>query len=196
MVSQGIGLIFVAFPTVFNSMGWYAYLFGPAFFLCIFFAGITTTISFLEPLSLGLTSKFNISRSKVVTILCIIGCLSSLIFATGAGSYILTMFDLFLNQFAIVFGIIAQCIIFAWFYDLDEILKVINVNSFISMGRTWKFLIKFIIPIIFFMIWINGIYTLLSKGNFDSLLVYGILSLVLIVVPLILSKLESKSTNN
>lgn len=194
VVTHGIGLIFVAFPTVFNNMGWYAYLIGPVFFLCIFLAGMTTAISCLEPLSLAITKKFNISRSKIVTILCTIGFLTSLLFATGTGSYLLNMFDLFLNEFAIVMGIIVQCIIFAWFYNLDTMLKAINNNSSIRMGKTWKLLIKYIVPAIFFIIWLEGIYTLISTGDSDSILVYAILSFVLTVVPLILTKLQTKSS--
>ena len=192
VVSEGVGLIFVAFPTVFNSMGWYAYIIGPIFFLCVFFAGITTTISFLEPLSLAITNKFNVPRSKIVTILCIIGCLTSLLFATSAGSYLLNMFDSFLNQFAIIIGIIAQCIIFGWFYDLDKMLEVINNNSIFSLGKAWKILIKYVIPVIFFVIWGNGVYSLITTGSLDSVIIYGILSVVLIVVPLILTKLSPK----
>lgn len=193
VVTQGSGLIFIAFPTVFNNMGFMGYIIEPIFFLCVFFAGITTTISYLEPLSLSISQKFNITRSKASTILCIIGFLFSLIFATGSGNYILTIFDSFINQFAILFGIICQCIIFGWYYKIDDLLKLINTTSKINLGKYWTILIKYLIPIILFVIWITGIYSLILENNFPTLLIEAIITLILIIVPLILTLWPEKN---
>lgn len=191
VVTQGTGLIFVALPTVFNIMGDFAYILGPLFFLCVFFAGITTTISFLEPLSLAITRKFEISRKKSTTILCLIGFFASLLFATGSGNYLLGIFDSFLNQFGILFGIICQCLIFGWIYKLDAIKDAINEYSTINVGKTWEFLIKFVIPIILVVVWLSGLYTLFSSGDIVSIVVQLIIAAVLVIIPVILTKLPS-----
>jgi len=189
VVTQGSGLIFVAYPTVLNIMGNYAYILGPLFFLCIFFAGITTTISFLEPLSLGITRKFKIRRSRASTLLCIIGFGISLLFATGSGSYLLTIFDGFLNQFGILFGIIWQCLIFGWYYKIDDLLEVINNNSKLSLNWVWKSLIRYVIPVILFIVWITGLYGLFISGDMVSIYIQICIALVLIIVPTILTLL-------
>ena len=41
LVNEGTGLIFVAFPSIFNEMGAMSYIIAPLFFLCVLFAGIT-----------------------------------------------------------------------------------------------------------------------------------------------------------
>ncbi len=193
VVTQGSGLIFIAIPEILNIMGPYGYIIGPLFFLCVFFAGMTTTISYLEPLVLSISKKFKVSRNKASSLLCLIGFIISLIFATGSGSYILTLFDGFINQFGILFGIICQCLIFGWYYNIDNILEVINSNSKRSVGRVWKFVIKFLIPVILFIVWITGLIDLFSSGQFSSLIIQLIIAIVLIVVPLVLTLVPEKT---
>ena len=53
----------------------------------------------------------------------IIGFLISTIFATGAGSTILGVFDAYLNNFALLFAILLECIIFGWIYKFDDLRK-------------------------------------------------------------------------
>ena len=105
LVTEGSGLAFVVFPQVFNVMGDVAYIVGPLFFLCILFAGITSVIALLEGVCYSISEKFLIEREKTATIVCIVGFLISIIFATGAGSTILGVFDTYLNNFALLFVI-------------------------------------------------------------------------------------------
>ena len=102
LVTEGTGLAFVVFPQVFNIMGPWASLIGPLFFLCILFAGLTSAMALLEGVCYSVSEKFLIERKKTATIVCIIGFLISTIFATGAGSLILGVFDAFLNNFRII----------------------------------------------------------------------------------------------
>lgn len=193
LVTEGSGLIFVAFPQIFNVMGDIAYIIGPLFFLCVLFAGITTTISLLEPLTYAISNKFNINRKRTVTILCLIGFVISIIFSTGLGNYLLTLADSFLNQFAVLFGIILECLIVGWLYSIDKLLNIINQNTRFKMGNIWIYFIKFIIPIIFLSIWIVGLYDLFETGNILSISVQLILALGLILGTIILSNIPEKN---
>ncbi|MDL2246457.1 sodium-dependent transporter, partial [Methanobrevibacter sp. OttesenSCG-928-K11] len=123
LITEGTGLAFIAFPQVFNVMGDVAYILGPMFFLCILFAGITSLIALIEAIRYSISEKFNLSRKKATTIVCSIGFLISIIFTTGMGSYILGVFDGFLNNFALLLGVLFECIIFAWFYSVDDLIK-------------------------------------------------------------------------
>jgi len=192
LVTEGTGLIFVAFPQIFNSMGNIAYIIGPLFFLCVLFAGITTTISLLEPLSNAISYKFNIQRKKVVTILCIIGFIISIVFSTGLGDYLLTLADSFLNQFAVLFGIILECLIVGWLYSIDKLLNIINKNTKFKLGNVWIYFIKYVIPIVFLCIWIAGLYDLFGAGDILSISIQLILALGLLICTIILSILPEK----
>lgn len=195
LVTEGSGLAFIVFPQVFNIMGPSSQIIGPLFFLCILFAGITSIIALLEGVCYSISEKFDFSRKKTATIVCIVGVLISSIFATGAGSMILGVFDAFLNNFALLFAVLLECIIFGWIYDFDKLIDTLNEYSRIKVGKTWKTVIKFILPICIIGLWIEGVYTTLKDGNPVSLTIMAILTIVLIVVPIIFTKLPAKSKN-
>ena len=191
LVTEGTGLAFVVFPQVFNTMGTAAYIIGPLFFLCILFAGITSVIALLEGVCYSISEKFLIERKKTATVVCIIGFLISSIFATGAGSTILGVFDAYLNNFALLFAVLLECIIFGWIYKFDDLIDTLNKNSNIKVGKTWKAVIKYILPICIFGLWIQGIYSTASTADGLSTTIMIILTIILIVVPFIFAKLPA-----
>ena len=195
LVTEGTGLAFVVFPQVFNIMGPAAYIIGPLFFLCILFAGITSIIALMEGVCYSISDKFGFSRQRTATIVCIVGVCISSIFATGAGSMILGVFDAFLNNFALLFAILLECIIFGWVYDFDELINTLNQNSTIKMGKTWKTVIKFILPICIFGLWAQGVLSTISTGDNVSIIIMTILTAVIIILPIIFTKLRPKDEN-
>ena len=195
LVTEGTGLAFVVFPQVFNTMGPAAYVVGPLFFICILFAGITSVIALLEGVCYSISEKFLIERKKTATVVCIIGFLISCIFATGAGSIVLGVFDAYLNNFALLFAILLECIIFGWIYKFDDLIDTLNRNSSITVGKTWKAVIKIILPICILGLWIQGIYSTISNADQVSIIIMGILTVILIVVPFIFAKLPAINKN-
>lgn len=192
LVTEGTGLAFVVFPQAFNVMEAGSIL-GPLFFLCILFAGITSAIALLEGICYSISEKFDFSREKSATIVCIVGGLISIIFTTTSGSYILEVFDSFLNNFALLFAVLLECIIFGWVYDFDELINTLNKDSRIHVGKLWKIVIKFILPICIFCLWIQGIFSTLSEEKLVNIVIRAILIIVIIVLPIILSKLPAKN---
>jgi len=195
LVTEGTGLAFVVFPQVFNTMGPAAYVVGPLFFICILFAGITSVIALLEGVCYSISEKFLIERKKTATVVCIIGFLISCIFATGAGSIVLGVFDAYLNNFALLFAILLECIIFGWIYKFDDLIDTLNRNSSITVGKTWKAVIKFILPICILGLWIQGVYSTISNADQVSIIIMAILTVILIVVPFIFAKLPAINKN-
>ena len=195
LVTEGSGLAFVVFPQVFNVMGDVAYIVGPLFFLCILFAGITSVIALLEGVCYSISEKFLIERKKTATVVCIVGFLISIIFATGAGSMILGVFDAYLNNFALLFAILLECIIFGWIYKFDYLIETLNNNSSIKVGGTWKTVIKYILPVCIFGLWAQGVYSTMSSADSISATIMIILTIVLIVVPFIFAKLPAINKN-
>ncbi len=192
LVTEGTGLAFVVFPQVLNVMGPSAQIIGPLFFLCILFAGITSIIALLEGVCYSISEKFAFSRKKTATIVCIVGACISSVFATGCGSLILAIFDTFLNNFALLFAVLLECIIFGWIYDFDELISTLNEYSTIKVGKLWKIIIKFILPICITFLWLQGIYYTLSEADPTSIAIRGILLALLIILPIIFTKLPAK----
>lgn len=186
VITDGTGLAFIAFPEVFNLMGVGGNILGPIFFLCIFIAGLTSIIALVEPMSSSLSDKFGFSRPKSVTIVCGIGFLVSLLFTSQYGSTILTIFDAFLNNCALVACIILECLVFGWFFDMDSLKEIVNRNTLFKVGNWWKLLIKIILPIILFILLVSGIVSTVLTGDTITLIVEAILVVVLIVAPCVL----------
>ena len=172
-------------------MGFAAYIIGPLFFLCILFAGITSVIALLEGVCYSISEKFLIERKKTATVVCIVGFLISTIFATGAGSTLLGIFDAYLNNFALLFAILLECLIFGWIYKFDNLIETLNNNSTIKMGKTWKTVIKYILPICIAGLWIQGVFSTITTADSLSTTVMIILTILLIVVPIIFAKLPA-----
>ena len=193
LVTEGTGLAFVVFPKVFNVMGPWASVIGPLFFLCILFAGITSVMALLEVVCYSISEKFDFSRRKSATIVCAVGFCISYLFATASGSTLLGIFDAFLNNFALLFAILIECIIFGWIYNFDNLVETLNKNSTIKVGRLWKTVIKFILPVCIFGLWAQGVYNTLLTGDSVSHIVMLCLTVVLIVVPIVFTKLPAKN---
>ena len=192
IATSGTGLLFVVFPEIFNVMGNMAYIIAPIFFLCVFFAGITSALAFLEPMALAVSRKFRLPRIRSVTILCIFGALLSLVFTTGSGNYLLTIADGFINQFGIILAVILQALIFGWNYGVEKLLPVLNEYSKVKVGKLWVFDIKYLLPIFLSIMWIIGMIDLFKTQSSVDIIIQLIIALIFVVIPLILTILPSR----
>ena len=194
LITEGTGLAFVVYPQVFNLMGLAADIIAPLFFISILFAGITSAVSMTEPLSDAISVKFGIDRKKASTIICIIGLIISLVlFSNSAGTIVLGAIDTLINNFALIILLIAQCLILTWVYNFDNLIEIINKTSTVKLGKIWKCVIKYVLPIIMTIFCINGIYTYILTADFLTLVLMGITALMLIIVPIILTKAPAKT---
>ena len=192
LVSEGTGLVFDVFPMIFNVMGPIARFLAPLLFLAILFAGITSALGIFEPMLSSISNKFYLSRKKATTILCIVGCAISLLFTTGIGSYLIGIVDSFVNEFGILFLIGVQCIIFAWFYKIEDLIPILNQNGRIKVGKKWVFVIKYILPVLIFGMWIYGLYDLFMNASAIELIIYLIVIGVVLAFSFILTRLKPK----
>ena len=194
LVTQGTGLVFIAYPTVLNVLGQYAYIIGPLFFLTVYLAGLTSILSTIEPLSFSIQNKFSWSRKKTMTVLCIIGAVLSMIYATAYGGTLLGYVDAFINQIAILFGVIFECIVFAWIFDIESIIPVLNKRSrTLKLGKWWTAIVKFILPIFITIVWIGGVLDTINSGSSDQLIVFEILTVIIVGLTILFTKLHAKN---
>jgi NSS family neurotransmitter:Na+ symporter len=194
LVTQGTGLVFIVYPTVFNVLGDWASVIGPLFFFTVYLAGLTSILSTIEPLSFSIQNKFGWSRNKTMTILCVFGAAVSMIYATAMGSYILGIADTFVNQIAILIGVIFECIIFAWIFKAENIIPKLNAKSkSIKLGKWWLVVVKYVLPIFIAIVWVGGILEVISSGSMLELAILAILTVILFGATFIFTKLPAKS---
>ena len=194
LVTQGTGLVFIVYPTVFNVLGDWASVIGPLFFFTVYLAGLTSILSTIEPLSFSIQNKFGWSRNKTMTILCVFGAAVSMIYATAMGSYILGIADTYVNQIAILIGVIFECIIFAWIFKAENIIPKLNAKSkSIKLGKWWLVVVKYVLPIFIAIVWVGGILEVISSGSMLELAILAILTVILLGATFIFTKLPAKS---
>lgn len=194
LVSEGTTLIFVAYPQVFNILGAIALVLGPLFFFTVYVAGITSMLSSFEPLSISIQNKFGFSRKRATAILCIIGALASMVFATSAGGYILSIADMFVNNIVVMCSVIIECVLFAWVFKAERLVRFLNGRSkTIKLGKWWLIIVKYIIPVLLAVIWCGGLIELLSNGSWEFLAILIILGLILLVSALICTIKRAKT---
>ena len=194
LVAQGPGLIFIVYPTVFNVLGYWSSILGPMFFIAVYIAGITSLFSTLEPLSYSIQNKFGLSRKKAITILCIFGAVMSMIFATAYGETLLDTVDTFINQIAIIFAVIMECIIFAWIFKAENLIDYLNSHSkSIKLGQKWLIMVKYIVPVFLMIIWVGGIFDMVMSESSTFVVIMIATAILLILSTFIFTRLPSKN---
>jgi NSS family neurotransmitter:Na+ symporter len=157
VVSQSIGLAFVAYPKAVSLMPG-GNLFGAIFFLCLVVAGISSSISIIEAFTSAYVDKFNVNRKSFVTIISIIGFGGSVIFTTQAGLFWLDIVDHFLTNYGLVVVGIFESILIGWLFRADLLREHINKYSSIKIGRWWNGIIRLFVPIALGVLLVGALY--------------------------------------
>ena len=190
LITEGTGLIFIVFPMIFNIMGPIGRILAPLLFLAILFAGVTSALGFFEPMLSSTAAKLGWSRKKAATVLSIIGCAFSLLLTTGISSYLVVIIDSFVNEFGILLLIGIQCIIFAWFYGVEHFLPALNEHSTFKVGKTWSFVIKYLLPVVLIIMWAIGIITLFSTAKTFEIMIDLIIIVAVLAFAFILTRIK------
>ena len=177
VVSGGIGLAFIVFPKVFSIMGVWGNILGVLFFMCLIFAGLTSSVSLVEAVTAPIIDKTGWNRKKVVTWICVLGFVVSIAFATNAGLYLLDIIDNFINNYGIVVVGLLEAFVIGWIIKPAAIRNHTNSVSYFKIGKWWDITIKYITPVILaFMLissLINEIKNPYEGYSISALLVYG-----------------------
>ncbi|WP_455210494.1 sodium-dependent transporter [Kaarinaea lacus] len=175
VVTQSIGLAFVAYPKAISLMPG-GNLFGAVFFLCLSVAGLSSAISIMEAFVSSMVDKFGYNRKSLVTAVSILGFLGSIVFASQAGLLWLDIVDHFITHYGLIVVGILECVVVGWLFNLPELRKHINKVSSIKLGNWWELLIKFFVPAVLTIICLGDLYNELQTPYGD----YSWTSLILI----------------
>lgn len=169
--SQGAGLMFMTLPKVFQQMPG-GNIIALLFFVLVFFAAITSSISVMEAIVSSLMDKFHLKRIPscliVIGICLLLGIPSSLGNGLWAnikilGMDFLTFFDYISNSILMPIVAFCTCILVGWVIKpkalTDEITK--NGEKF-SRKKLFNVMIKYIAPICLLFIFVTGILSQLG----------------------------------
>ncbi|MBQ6511844.1 sodium-dependent transporter [Methanobrevibacter sp.] len=196
LVSQGSSLIFVAYPEVLNVLGNTAFILGPLLFLTVYIAGITSMLSSFEVFSCSIQNKLGFSRKRTTTILCIVGGIISMLYASSAGEYMVSITDLFVNNIAILFSVVVECLLFSWMFNSERLIGFLNSRSnSLKIGKWWLMLVRYVVPVLISVIWLGGVYELAISGSWEVLSLLILLSVIVLILALIFTVLPPKFKN-
>jgi len=145
---SGVFLAFATIPEAINQLPAMKTLVGVLFFLCLTFAGLSSFISINEVVISSFSEKFNIARKKTVIVFSIVGAAISMIFATGAGLYILDIVDRFINNIGITLSGLIEVIILGYMLKLTVLRQHFEPISDFNVGKWWEFTLKIVTPIV------------------------------------------------
>ena len=146
-IKGGPQLAFVVYPQAISLLPSLNVVFGIIFFLMLVIAGLTSGISLIEAFACAITDKFDWDRSRVVTGVCVLGFLGSLIFTTRGGLYLLDIADQFITNYGLVAGGLLECLIIGWIVKASVLRN--HVSRFgMAIPAVWDVLIKFVTPAI------------------------------------------------
>ena len=167
--SQGPSLMFVQLTNVFNSIGGgiVGRIIAIIFFLLVFFAAVTSSVSLVEAVVAVLCENLKIKRVYacliVFGLIFVLGTLSSL--GEGvlkplsiAGKSILDCFDFLANNILMPIVAIITCVIAGWFIDKNLIPKEIGIDKNKGLNTYFNVIVRFVAPICILLILISGLF--------------------------------------
>ncbi len=147
VAGSGIGLAFVAFPTIISEAPAGA-LIGVLFFASLVIAGITSLVSIIEVVISAVRDKFD-TRRLTATLVVVVPCalLSLALFSTTSGIYVLDVVDHFVNQYGILVVALVSMLVVVWVIRALPVLGAhLNVHGRPRVGRTWRLLTSVVTP--------------------------------------------------
>ncbi len=153
--SGTFNLGFVTMPLVLNKLPW-PEIFAFIWFLLLFLAGVTSSVSLAQPAIAFLEDEFDISRKKAVGIFAIatfILCQPGIFFLKNG---VVDELDFWAGTVLIVIFALIETILFAWIFSMDKAWDEIHQGAEMRIPKIYKFIIKYITPS--FLIFILGMW--------------------------------------
>ncbi|WP_267524591.1 sodium-dependent transporter [Campylobacter sp. MG1] len=156
--AQGPGLIFISLISLFAKLGFLGKILAITFFIALFFAGITSAVSMIEPFVFFLINKFNMKRIKAIILLGILVYILGLmcIFSTisdtkdsltffGMGFF--DILDYLSSNIIMPFGSFMAAIFVGYFLSCKDLYKTFYPYTGDLGFKVWYFFARFVAPL-------------------------------------------------
>ena len=166
--SKGAGLAFISLPTLFAKLGTLGNFLAFTFFISLFFAGITSVISMVEPFIFFLNKSFGLSRNKsiiivgfvvyVLGVLCALSGISEFKESlTIFGKGFFDLLDYLSSNIMLPLGGIVFAIFVGYFMKFELLKELFLPYMGKSIFNIWYFLIRFVAPVLVLVVLIREI---------------------------------------
>lgn len=164
-LNQGPGLMFVTLPKVFDTMAG-GNIVGIVFFILVFFAALTSSISLMETIVSIIMDKFKIKRS----IVCVIVMAASMIIAVPSslgngiwsdililGKDFLSFFDFLSNNIMMPITALLTCIFVGFVIKTKTVEDEVEVSGAFKAKKLYRIMVTYICPVFLIVILISSI---------------------------------------
>ena len=155
-LGAGPGLMFEALPQVFETFPG-GDIVGALFFICVFFAALTSAICMYEVPVAALMEKFSIRRPAAVGIVTVFSIVVAVFVCLGynvldfvaiAGYNIFGMLDFFANSLLLPVVAILTCILIGWIVKPKVVIDEIEDGGHVfKMKKIYLFVLKYFAPV-------------------------------------------------
>jgi NSS family neurotransmitter:Na+ symporter len=168
----GLGLGFKSLPYLFYQWGdVLGSVAGIMWFGLLFFAGITSSLAMGTPWLGFMQDEFNWKREQAAwsfgLIILLLGMPTVLFFTYG----VFDEYDYWAGTVSLVVFALVESILFAWVFGMEKGWAEITSGSDILVPRTYKYIIKFITPLLLLVVFIGSLFT--PKNNDWSAVLRG-----------------------
>jgi NSS family neurotransmitter:Na+ symporter len=175
--SGGLGLGFMTMPYLFDQWGAVmAVIAGVFWFGLLFFAGITSSLAMGTPVMGFLQDEYGWKRKPAAWafggIVLLLGLPTVLFFNEG----VFDEYDYWAGTVSLVVFALFEIILFAWVFGMDKGWKEITSGSDIKVPNVFKFIIKYITPVLLAFVFVKslpGIWDkIMNKESHDKIETY------------------------
>jgi SNF family Na+-dependent transporter len=190
---------FIAMPLVFGQLPGGAIITAAAgimWFGLLFFAGITSSVSMITPVSAFIQENFGWSRQKTLRALAVVAGGLGLLHVIYNASGFLGEWDYWAGTFGLVILALVETIIFVWIFGPENAWRELHEGAAMRIPRFFKPILTYVTPLflLIMMIWWtkqDAIPTLLMQGvpeaekgvrTASRLVMVGILAVQLLMI--------------
>ncbi len=171
-MKSGPGLIFQSLPQVFNAMGIAGRVIGPAFFVMVAFAALTSSVSIMEAIVGACMETFHVSRKKASTIVTLLSAIAATVVCLGynvlsfgvtlptgaTGQNLLDVLDYISNSLLMPVISLLTCILIGWVVKPSWITDEVE-SSGAKFGRKRLFavMIKYVAPALMVLLFLQSV---------------------------------------
>jgi SNF family Na+-dependent transporter len=138
---------FITMPLVLDKLP-LGNLFGFAWFLLLFLAGITSSISLAQPAIAFLEDEFGLTKREAAAVFAVVTFVLCQASIFGFSYGVIDELDFWgANVCLVLFGTI-ETILFGWVFGMDKAWTELHTGADITIPRIYRFIIKYVTPLV------------------------------------------------
>ncbi len=171
-MKAGPGLIFQSLPQVFNAMGLVGRIIGPAFFVMVAFAALTSSVSIMEAIVGACMETFKTTRKKASIVIAVLSAVAAVVVCLGynvmsfgvtlptgaTGQNLLDVLDYISNSLLMPIISLLTCVIIGWIVKPKWVIDEVELGG-AKFGRKklYTVMIKYVAPALMVLLFLQSI---------------------------------------